>query len=47
MFKLISGNRGYNLFTKFKSADLLVLDEPEARLGLSMRYANFEKNYTK
>ncbi len=38
-----SGNRGYNLFTKFKCADLLVLDEPEARLGLSMRYANFEK----
>lgn len=34
-----SGNRGYNLFKKFSKANLLVLDEPEARLGLSDRYS--------
>jgi rfaE bifunctional protein nucleotidyltransferase chain/domain len=33
-----SGNRGFNLFSKFQKADLLVLDEPEIRLGLSARY---------
>tara|TARA_B100000475_G_scaffold198110_1_gene178180 strand:- start:923 stop:1426 length:504 start_codon:yes stop_codon:yes gene_type:complete len=33
-----SGNRGFNLFKKFKLADLLVIDEPEVRLGLSERY---------
>ncbi len=33
-----SGNRGFNLFKKFKRADLLVIDEPEVRLGLSERY---------
>ena len=27
-----SGNRGFNLFTKFQKADLLVLDEPELDL---------------
>ena len=30
-----SGNRGYNLFTKYKNLDLLCIDEPEFRLGLS------------
>ena len=38
-----SGNRGFNLFTKFQKADLLVLDEPEIRLGLSVRYKNLDK----
>ena len=33
-----SGNRGYNLFKKFSKANLLVLDEPEIRLGTSSRY---------
>jgi rfaE bifunctional protein nucleotidyltransferase chain/domain len=37
-----SGNRGYNLFKKFTKADLLVLDEPEARLGLSDRYGSLD-----
>ena len=35
-----SGNRGYNLFTKFTKANLLCIDEPELRLGLSKRYGN-------
>ena len=30
-----SGNRGYNLFTKYPKLDYLSIDEPEARLGLS------------
>ena len=30
-----SGNRGYNLFTKYKKLDFLCIDEPELRLGLS------------
>ena len=38
-----SGNRGFNLFTKFKKADLLALDEPEIRLGLSARYKSLDK----
>ena len=29
-----SGNRGYNLFTKYSKLDLLCVDEPELRLGL-------------
>jgi len=29
-----SGNRGYNLFTKYKKLDFLSVDEPELRLGL-------------
>ena len=29
-----SGNRGYNLFTKYKKLDFLSIDEPELRLGL-------------
>jgi rfaE bifunctional protein nucleotidyltransferase chain/domain len=33
-----SGNRGFNLFTKFKKANFLCVDEPEVRLGLSERY---------
>jgi len=38
-----SGNRGFNLFSKFQKADLLVLDEPELRLGLSARYKPLNK----
>ncbi len=38
-----SGNRGFNLFSKFQKADLLVLDEPELRLGLSVRYKPLNK----
>ena len=38
-----SGNRGFNLFTKFQKADLLVLDEPELRLGLSFKYKALDK----
>ena len=30
-----SGNRGFNLFTKYSKLDFLSIDEPEARLGLS------------
>lgn len=29
-----AGNRGYNLFSKYKKVDFLCLDEPELRLGL-------------
>jgi rfaE bifunctional protein nucleotidyltransferase chain/domain len=35
-----SGNRGFNLFNKFKKCDLMMLDEPEVRLGLAERYMN-------
>ena len=37
-----SGNRGYNLFKKFSKANLLFLDEPEIRLGMSSRYKSLE-----
>jgi rfaE bifunctional protein nucleotidyltransferase chain/domain len=33
-----SGNRGFNLFTKFKKVGFICVDEPEFRLGLSERY---------
>lgn len=33
-----SGNRGFNLFTKFKTVGFICVDEPEFRLGLSERY---------
>ena len=38
-----SGNRGFNLFTKYKKADFLCLDEPELRLGLSDRFNSVYK----
>ncbi len=41
-----SGNRGYNLYKKFDKANLLVLDEPEIRLGLTNRYKTLEKIIT-
>lgn len=34
-----SGNRGYNLFSKYSKANLLCLDEGEMRLGVSDRYS--------
>lgn len=37
-----SGNRGYNLFKKFSKANLLVLDEPEIRLGMLKRYKSLD-----
>ena len=38
-----SGNRGYNLFTKYKKLDFLSIDEPELRLGLVDKESNNEK----
>ena len=35
-----SGNRGFNLFTKYKKLDFLSLDEPELRLGLKDNFSN-------
>ena len=48
-----SGNRGFNLFTKYSNLDFLCIDEPEARLGLKERFlpidqlikSNSLKNY--
>ncbi len=37
-----SGNRGYNLFTKYKKLNLLCIDEPELRLGLSDKFNKLE-----
>ena len=35
-----SGNRGFNLFTKYSKLNYLSIDEPEARLGLSEKNLN-------
>jgi pfkB family carbohydrate kinase len=32
-----AGNRGYNLITSYKKADLICIDDPEARLATGMR----------
>ena len=37
-----SGNRGYNLFTKYKKLDFLSVDEPELRLGLVDKESDHE-----
>lgn len=37
-----SANRGYNLITKYPSADYMVIDEPEARLAAQDRQAHIE-----
>ncbi len=37
-----SGNRGFNLFTKYPKLDYLSIDEPEARLGLSEKNLNIK-----
>jgi len=36
-----SGNRGFNLFKKFKKSDFLCIDEGEIRLGLSDKYSDY------
>jgi bifunctional ADP-heptose synthase (sugar kinase/adenylyltransferase) len=38
-----SGNRGFNLFTKYSKLDLLCIDEPEVRLGLKERFLSIDK----
>tara|TARA_X000000950_G_scaffold288965_1_gene408749 strand:+ start:14614 stop:16119 length:1506 start_codon:yes stop_codon:yes gene_type:complete len=38
-----SGNRGFNLFTKFDKAFYLCIDEPEIRLGMSNNVDSLEK----
>ena len=38
-----SGNRGFNLFTKYSKLDLLCVDEPELRLGLKEKYIPINK----
>lgn len=38
-----SGNRGFNLFTKYKKIDFLCIDEPELRLGISDKISEFKK----
>ena len=35
-----SGNRGYNLFTKYNKLNFLCIDEPELRLGLRDKSSN-------
>jgi rfaE bifunctional protein nucleotidyltransferase chain/domain len=46
-----SGNRGFNLFTKYSKLDLLCVDEPELRLGLKEKFTPIDKliknNYLK
>ena len=37
-----SANRGFNLITKYRRADLICIDEPEARLAVSDRYSPME-----
>jgi rfaE bifunctional protein nucleotidyltransferase chain/domain len=37
-----SANRGFNLITKYPRADLICIDEPEARLAAMERYAPIE-----
>lgn len=37
-----SDNRGFNLITKYKKADLVCIDEPEIRLALSDRTSTFK-----
>jgi len=38
-----SGNRGFNLFDKYKSLDFLCIDEPELRLGMRDRISKVER----
>jgi len=37
-----SANRGYNLITKYPSADYIVIDEPEARLAAADQHGHIE-----
>jgi cytidyltransferase-like protein len=38
-----SANRGFNLVTKYPRADLVCIDEPEARLAVADRYSPIER----
>jgi rfaE bifunctional protein nucleotidyltransferase chain/domain len=38
-----SANRGFNLVTKYPRADLICIDEPEARLAVADRYSPIDK----
>ena len=38
-----SGNRGFNLFDKYKKLDFLLIDEPELRLGVKDRNTSVDK----
>jgi rfaE bifunctional protein nucleotidyltransferase chain/domain len=38
-----SGNRGFNLFTKYKKADLLCIDRHEIKLGLSDKFSSMNE----
>ena len=38
-----SGNQGYNLITKYRSADYICIDGPEARLAASDRFSPLEE----
>lgn len=38
-----SGNRGFNLITKYPRADLICIDEPEARLAAMERHGSIEE----
>jgi len=42
-----SGNRGYNLFTKYPNLDFLSLDEPEIRLGVHDRDSHLNQIISK
>ena len=37
-----SDNRGFNLITKYKKANLICIDEPEIRLALSDSFSNLD-----
>ena len=39
-----SGNRGFNLFTKYNKLDFLSIDEPELRLGAQDKKTNVENH---
>ena len=38
-----SANRGYNLITKYQSADYICIDEPEFRLAMHDKNSSLEK----
>ena len=41
-----SANRGYNLITKYRSADYICIDEPEFRLAMHDKNSSLEKLLT-
>ena len=38
-----SSNNGYNFITKYKRANFITLDEPEARLSTQKRFADLKE----